>query len=197
MVIALLVFAGIYVTLWPQRNGQGVAACGGAAAQAAALRPLATGALAAFAVADHPGPVPAISFVDGTGERRTLADWRGKVVVLNLWATWCVPCKREMPELDRLQGEVGGDDFEVVAINLDRSGPQPGRDFYQETGLEKLGFYHDPDGRIFRDLRALGMPTTLLVDKKGCELGRLAGPADWAAGEALELVRAALAGTAQ
>ena len=102
-----------------------------------------------------------------------------------------------MPELDRLQGEVGGDDFEVVAINLDRSGPQPGRDFYQETGLEKLGFYHDPDGRIFRDLRALGMPTTLLVDKKGCELGRLAGPADWAAGEALELVRAALAGTAQ
>ena len=192
-IAALLLFAGVYVTLWPQRNGQDLSACAGAAEQAAALKPLATGAVAAVALSSAPKPVPEIFFVDGEGAPRKLSEWRGRTVLLNLWATWCVPCKREMPELDRLQADQGGEGFEVVAINLDRAGPGLGKDFYSEIALGNLGYYHDPEGRIFRDLKALGMPTTLLIDQEGCELGRIAGPADWAAPEAQALVKAASA----
>lgn len=190
-IVALLLFAGVYVTLWPQRNGQDLAACAGAAERVAALKPLTTGAVAAVALSSAPKPVPEIAFIDGEGVPRKLSDWRGRTVLLNLWATWCVPCKREMPELDRLQGAQGSESFEVVAINLDRAGPQLGEDFYTEIALENLGYFHDPEGRIFRDLKAIGMPTTLLIDDKGCELGRIAGPADWAAPEAQALVKAA------
>lgn len=193
-IAALLLFAGVYVTLWPERNGQDqVAACAGAGEKVARLKPLARGAVAAVALSSKPAQVPDIAFIDDKGGERKLSEWRGRTVLLNLWATWCVPCKREMPELDRLQAEQGGEGFEVVAINLDRAGPGLGKDFYSEIALNNLGYYHDPEGRIFRDLKAIGMPTTLLIDDKGCELGRIAGPADWAAPEAQELVKAAQA----
>lgn len=192
-VAALLLFAGVYVTLWPERNGQDLAACEVAGEKVAELKPRIRGAVAAVALSGSPRPVPDIAFIDGEGEARNLSEWRGRTVLLNLWATWCVPCRQEMPELDQLQADQGSEGFEVLALNIDRAGPHLGKEFYAEIGLASLGYYHDPEGRVFRELKALGMPTTLLIDHRGCELGRLAGPADWAAPEAQDLVRAAMA----
>ncbi|MDP2620466.1 MAG: TlpA disulfide reductase family protein [Hyphomicrobiales bacterium] len=192
---AILMLAGVYVTLWPQGNGEGIAECHPSATVAAALKPLARGEMAALLVADEPAPAAEISFIDAAGTPRALADWAGRTVLVNLWATWCTPCKREMPALDRLQAELGGETFEVVAINLDLGGPDKGKTFYGEVGLKSLAYYHDPEARIFRAVNAIGMPTTLIVDGKGCEIARVAGPAEWASEDALALLRAAIGGT--
>jgi thiol-disulfide isomerase/thioredoxin len=117
-------------------------------------------------------------------------------VLLNLWATWCAPCRKEMPALDRLQAELGGPDFEVVAINIDqRNLDRPGQ-FLDDIGVTRLVRYADATARVFQDLRAanraVGMPTTLLIDARGCELAILHGPAEWASDDAMKLVRAAL-----
>lgn len=190
-VVALAaVLAGVYVTLRPQGNGE-TADCTAAAARAAALQPLATGEVAALTLHKTPGPAAALTFIDGDGAERALGQWRGRTTLVNLWATWCVPCKREMPALDGLQAALGGDAFEVVAINVDLGGPDKGKDFYREVGLKSLAYYHDPKGDIFRRVRALGLPTTLLVDRDGCEIGRMAGPAEWDSDDAHRLVRAA------
>lgn len=192
---AILMLAGVYVTLWPQGNGEGIAACRASAAVAASLEPLARGDMAALVVAERPVPAAAISFVDGAGRKRTLSDWAGRTVLVNLWATWCTPCKREMPALDRLQAELGGEGFEVVAINLDLGGPDKGKGFYGKVGLKNLAFYYDSETKIFRAVNALGMPTTLLVDDKGCEIARMAGPAEWASEDALALLSKASGGS--
>jgi thiol-disulfide isomerase/thioredoxin len=189
----IAVLGGVYVTLWPQGNGEGIAECRGSATLAASLEPLARGEMAALVVADEPAPAAAISFVDDAGKTRALSDWAGRTVLVNLWATWCTPCKREMPALDKLQAALGGDDFEVVAINLDLGGPDKGKDFYGEIGLKSLAYYHDAESRIFRAVNALGMPTTMLIDKNGCEVARMAGPAEWSSEDALWLVQAATA----
>ena len=190
----IAVLAGVYVTLWPLGNGQRIAACQGSEALAARLRPLARGEVAALVVAEEPALAAEIAFIDGDGGQRTLSDWAGRAVLVNLWATWCAPCKREMPALDRLQAELGGGTFEVVAINLDLGGPEKGKRFYEEIGLENLGYYHDPEANIFRAVNAIGMPTTLLIDENGCEVARMAGPAEWASEDAFALLRAAMAG---
>jgi thiol-disulfide isomerase/thioredoxin len=192
----IAVLGGVYVTLWPQGNGEGIAACRGSATLAASLEPLARGDMAALVVADEPAPAAAISFIDDAGKTRALSDWAGRTVLLNLWATWCTPCKREMPALDRLQAALGGADFEVVAVNLDLGGPDKGKGFYEEIGLENLAYYHDPESRIFRAVNALGMPTTMLIDQNGCEVARMAGPAEWASEDAMRLVQATMAGAA-
>ncbi len=114
-------------------------------------------------------------------------------MLLNLWATWCVPCREEMPALDKLQAALGGANFEVVAINIDRGGPDKARDFLKEIGVNKLALYTDPSGKLFSTIRAVGMPTTLLIDREGREIGRLVGPADWASPEAKTLIEAAIA----
>ncbi len=117
-------------------------------------------------------------------------------MLLNLWATWCVPCRAEMPTLDKLEGELGGPDFQVVAVNIDTRNPQRPKDFLKQIGVKNLAYYADPSAQAFQDLkdigRAFGMPTTLLVDPKGCEIGTIAGPADWASNDALKLIKAAL-----
>ncbi|MGH6885371.1 MAG: TlpA family protein disulfide reductase [Geminicoccales bacterium] len=133
--------------------------------------------------------MPEITFDDAEGRTLTLADFRGKVVLLNIWATWCVPCRREMPTLDRLQAELGGPDFEVVALSIDRKGLPAVKEFYEELGLQELGIYVDPAGKASRELNALGIPTTLLIDGKGNELGRLAGPAEWDSPGMVEFLR--------
>jgi len=187
----IAVLAGVYVTLWPQGNGEGVAACRASTQLAASLGPLARGDMAALVVADPPAKAAAISFIDDAGETHALADWAGRTVLLNLWATWCTPCKREMSALDALQAELGAENFEVVAINVDLGGPEKGKGFYGEIGLKNLAYYHDPENRIFRAVNAIGMPTTMLIDEKGCEIARMAGPAEWASDDALRLVEAA------
>jgi thiol-disulfide isomerase/thioredoxin len=117
-------------------------------------------------------------------------------VLLNLWATWCVPCRKEMPALDALEGKLGGPAFEVVAINIDTRDPDKPRAWLKEVGVGRLGYYADPSAKVFQDLktvgRAAGMPTTLLVDPAGCEIGTVAGPAEWASEDAVKLVTAAL-----
>lgn len=132
-----------------------------------------------FVMHEAPRPLPEIKFEDENGEGLTLADLRGKTVLLNIWATWCVPCREEMPTLDALEAELGGPAFEVVALSVDRAGPEVVRKFYAEIGIEHLGLYIDASMRASFDLQAPGLPTTLLIDSEGRELGRLVGPAEW------------------
>jgi thiol-disulfide isomerase/thioredoxin len=132
-----------------------------------------------FSLHDAPRPLPEIRFESGDGKAMSLADFRGSVVLLNLWATWCAPCRREMPTLDRLQAALGGPDFQVAALSIDRKGLPVVREFYAELGLERLSIYVDETGAAQRALSVLGLPTTLLVDREGNEVGRLLGPAEW------------------
>jgi thiol-disulfide isomerase/thioredoxin len=187
--------AAVYGVKGLARNAD-EAACGAALQTAQRLAPLARGEVAAVAVADQPRRIPELAFKDPGGGEKTLADWRGRVVLLNLWATWCVPCRKEMPALDALQQDLGGERFEVVAVNIDTRNPDKPRSWLQEVGVKSLGYYSDPSAKVFQDLKligkAFGMPTTLLVDGQGCEIASLAGPAEWASADALALVRAAL-----
>lgn len=176
------------------------AGCAGAAAQAKALEPFAKGELAALKLTTTPKAVPDLAFTDGAGQPVSLSDFKGRVLLVNLWATWCVPCRKEMPELDHLQASLGGPDFEVVAINLDTRDPDKAQAFLKEINVSRLRFFADPQTRSFHALRAVGrgfgLPTSLLVDGQGCELGYLAGPAAWGGDDAKALVRAAVAGAA-
>lgn len=124
-------------------------------------------------------PLPVLAFTDAEGRPRTLADFRGKMVLLNIWATWCGPCRREMPTLDRLQARLGGDRFEVIALSIDRAGIGVVRAFFDEIDIENLRIFIDESGRAARDLKILGLPATLLIGRDGRELGRLVGPAEW------------------
>jgi len=156
----------------------------------------ARGEVAAVNVATKPLQLPQMSFRDGQGQERSMADFRGRTVLLNLWATWCVPCRKEMPALDALQAKLGGDNFEVVAFNIDTPDTEKPKNWLKEVGISKLGYYADPTAKVFQDLKevgkAFGMPTTLLVDREGCEIGTLAGPAEWASDDAVKLIETAL-----
>ena len=132
-----------------------------------------------FALHEAPQDLPNIRFATEDGTKGTLEDFRGKVILLNLWATWCPPCVEEMPTLDALQAELGGPGFEVVALSIDRAGPDVVRKFLDRIGLKNLGLYVDDTGLSFTALRVVGLPATLLIDAEGRELGRLIGPADW------------------
>jgi len=171
-------------------------ACAPAVALAERLAPLAHGEVAAFVVAEQPLRLPDLAFRDGAGGARHLSDWRGRTVLLNLWATWCVPCRKEMPALEALEGKLGSPAFEVVAVNIDTRDPDKPRAWLKDVGIDRLGYYADPSARVFQELkiagRAAGMPTTLLVDPAGCELGTVAGPAEWASDDAVKLISAAL-----
>ncbi|HUR43782.1 MAG TPA: TlpA disulfide reductase family protein [Aestuariivirga sp.] len=127
-----------------------------------------------------PKPLPEIHFTDGTGKARTLEEFKGKVVLLNIWATWCAPCRKEMPTLDRLQVALGGPDFEVLPLSIDSKGLEAVNKFYAETGVEHLSHYVAPSaGEAFDKLGIFGLPETFLIDRQGQELGRRAGPAEW------------------
>jgi thiol-disulfide isomerase/thioredoxin len=141
----------------------------------------------------EPKPAPDISFFDSEGTERTLEHYRGKVLVLNLWATWCAPCRREMPALDRLQAQLGDEGLLVMPLSMDRGGLDQIQEFYDEVGLPTLGIYHDPKAAAGRAFGALGLPTTIVIDREGREVGRLLGPAEWDSEEAVSLVRAVLA----
>ncbi len=146
-----------------------------------------------FAFATPPQALPDTSF-QGADAETSLAAYHGKVVVLNFWATWCAPCVREMPSLDRLQAMLGGDDFEVIALSEDRGGMPLVVRFYEKYGLENLARYLDPQGRVAAVLGVVGMPTTVVIDPEGREIGRMVGPAEWDSPAALALVRGVLGG---
>jgi thiol-disulfide isomerase/thioredoxin len=158
-------------------SGQGVAA------------PPITGSVVNFELLEASEAVPETVFGNAAGDEVTLADFRGKVVLLNLWATWCGPCMREMPSLDRLQAALGSEGVKVVALSQDRGGLKVVERFYAKHGLKNLGIYLDPKGKLSRALGARGLPTSVLIDREGRAVGRLEGPAEWDSPEALALIR--------
>jgi thiol-disulfide isomerase/thioredoxin len=132
-----------------------------------------------FIALETPRPLPPLNFVNGDGAAMTLDDFHGRIVLLNVWATWCVPCRKEMPALDRLQGKLEAADFAVVPLSIDHRGRDAVERFYRELGLTSLRIYLDPSGNAPYAINAFGMPTTLLIDRDGRELGRVIGAAQW------------------
>lgn len=153
---------------------------------------LAKGPMAAFLVHGTRKAVPVFTFTNDKGETLDLGQWKGKVVLLNLWATWCAPCRKEMPDIAALQRDLGGAEFDVVALSVDRKGLEASSAFLKEIGAESLKLYIDPEARSLAALQALGLPATILIDRKGMEAGRLLGPAPWNSAEAKALVQALL-----
>jgi thiol-disulfide isomerase/thioredoxin len=141
-----------------------------------------------------PSELPGVAFRDGDGRQRTLADFRGKVVLLNVWATWCPPCRKEMPSLDRLQARLGSDDFEVVALSVDRGGVELVRRFYNANGIQHLAIEVDSSAEAQGELGITGLPTTLLIDRQAREIGRFVGAADWYSSEATAFLMTVIAG---
>ncbi len=193
---ALIGFAGVYGIGGLRRNATGDAACRGAVDLARKIAPLAHGEVAALTMATAPLRLPDLSFEDADGKPRKLSEWRGRTVLVNLWATWCVPCRKEMPALEGLQTRLGGPNFEVVAINIDTRDPEKPKNFLKDAHLTRLGYFSDEKAKVFQDLktigRALGMPTSVLVDGQGCEIATIAGPADWDSDDAVKLITAAM-----
>jgi thiol-disulfide isomerase/thioredoxin len=193
---AAIGFAGVYGIGGLKRGPAGDPACRGAVGLARKLAPLAHGEVAALTMATAPLRLPDLVFEDAEGNSKKLSDWRGRTVLVNLWATWCVPCRKEMPALENLQTRLGGPDFEVVAVNIDTRDTEKPKNFLKEVNLTRLGYFSDPKAKVFQDLkaigRALGMPTSVLVDGKGCEIATIAGPAQWDSEDAVKLITAAV-----
>jgi thiol-disulfide isomerase/thioredoxin len=176
-------------------GGKGNAiACGNSFGKAAELAGLMRGDMAAMRPVRQPVAVGELAFNDDAGRRHTLGSLAGKALLLNLWATWCPPCRAEMPALDALQKEMGGRRFEVVAVSVDLGSPDKPKRFYAETGIASLAFRHDGTMEIFNRLKraglGLGMPVSVLVDAEGCAVGVLNGPAEWASPAAIALMGA-------
>ena len=196
VVAAGVVGLGAFYGLGGLKRSSGDPSCAGAVELARKISPLAHGEVAALTMATSPLKLPDLAFEDAEGKPRKLSEWRGKTVLVNLWATWCVPCRKEMPALDSLQAKLGGKDCEVVAVNIDTRDPEKPKNFLKEANLTKLGYFTDSKAKVFQDLKnigkALGMPTSVLVDGQGCEIANLAGPAEWASEDAIKLLKAAM-----
>lgn len=176
-------------------NSTNAAGCESAIQAGKRAGPFAKGEVASMGIAKSPISIADLAFKDGTGTDMTIADFKGRTVLLNLWATWCAPCRHEMPALDRLQAQLGGDAFKVVAVNIDTGNPEKPKKFLREIKAESLSYYADATMGVFNSLksrgRAFGMPTTMLVDPNGCEIGTMAGPAEWDSDDAIALIKAA------
>lgn len=194
---AIAGFAAIYVTLGPHDNAnvadgarQTVVSDVAGGAQPA---PVKTGQMAAFVRKASPEALPDITFKDSSGADRKLSDFKGRTILLNLWATWCAPCREEMPALNRLQEQLGSEKFEVIALSLDRQGADASKKFLDEVKATALGLYVDQTAKQGTLLKLVGMPTTILIDADGLEVGRLAGPAEWDSAEAKALIEGVIA----
>ena len=196
--LAVLGIAVLAFVLYGKAGGAGNQAageCRDSVQKSAALVPLAKGEVAGLKPLATPRPMPELAF-EGPKGPITLADFKGRTVLFNLWATWCVPCRTEMPALDRLQTELGGADFAVVALNMDTRNVEKVPVWLKENQISALSLYTDQPGNAFQKLRKeallTGLPTTLLVDGKGCLLAEMSGPAEWSGAEAVALIRAAV-----
>lgn len=149
------------------------------AADTEALMAMREGDMQKLIFHDTPQEVSNATFTDVEGGEFTLSDWKGKTVLVNFWATWCAPCRKEMPGLDRLQTEMGGDDFEVVTIATGRNSVQGIVKFFEETGVETLPILLDPQSKLGRDMGVLGLPITVILNEDGQEIARLRGDAEW------------------
>jgi thiol-disulfide isomerase/thioredoxin len=189
---------GVYVRQSGDSNVSAAVNCDAAVAAAGRLSGLATGEVAAFQPSKKAESFAGLAFKDADGKDATLAAFAGRIVLVNLWATWCVPCRTEMPALDRLQAAKGDARFAVVPVDLDVKGPAAARAFLDKIGVTHLPLYSDPDMNVFNELKrrglTLGLPTSLLLDGKGCRLGIVEGPAAWDSADAQALIEAAKAG---
>ncbi|MFI5014019.1 MAG: redoxin family protein [Hyphomicrobiales bacterium] len=198
--IGILALAGMSLAaagaFYATRGASGNSVCTAARLTAERLKPLAAGEVAAMRILDDPVPAPNLVFFADGGTPKKLADFQGKTVLVNLWATWCIPCRQEMPALDRLEGTLGSTKFQVVPINIDQRNPDKPRAFLQEAGVKHLAYFYDQSVTVFQDLKASakveGLPVSMLVGADGCALGIINGPADWGSADAAALVRAAL-----
>ncbi len=190
------IFVAVYVTGDRQGNGGEAGVCEAAAPLAVALDPLATGDLAAFQVAKEPDLLSDLAFLGAEEEPMTLADFEGRVALVNLWATWCAPCRAEMPALDRLEAALGGEDFAVVPVSVDTGERDRPAQFLESIGVERLPLYTDSSTKIFEALKgrgiAVGLPVTVLLDRNGCRLGHINGPAEWDGEDGRALIEAAI-----
>ncbi len=193
----LSAIAAVYVIGSPGGNTSAGKSCQASLAAASAAKPFARGDVAAFLPAQKPLDLRSLKFKGPNGEDVSIAQFTGKTVLLNLWATWCAPCRKEMPALDRLAQARNGDDFAVVTVNLDRGGPEKPKAFLDEIGVASLTYYSDASNAVFQDLRskarATGLPATILAGPDGCEIGTMYGPAEWDHEDALQLIDAARA----
>jgi thiol-disulfide isomerase/thioredoxin len=183
--------AVLYGTVAPA--GKAMSDCPADSAKLAArLVPFAKGELAALQLSSEPRRAIQVAFERDGGAKLTVADFKGRPILLNLWATWCIPCRAEMPALDRLQAAKGGPGFEVVAVNVDTARLERRAAFLDSVGVKSLTRYADPSGDAFetlhKDGKALGLPVTLVIDKDGCEVGAVEGGAKWDSAEARALV---------
>ena len=194
---ALLVLAAGAIGLYGMRRSAGKHAVhSGACAQsldvADAVEPLVRGEVAALTLASAPHQLGRIAFDDASGLKTTIASFSGKTILLNLWATWCVPCRAEMPALDKLQAQLGSDRFSVVPIDIDTVRLDKPRAFLKEIGATSLPYYADNTADILQSLKQdttiLGLPTTILIGGDGCEIGTMAGPAQWDSPDAKALI---------
>lgn len=195
-VAAATVFGVLYVTLADKGNQAVAAECRPAVERAQALDPAIGGELAAFRVSERPAKLSGLAFRGPDDAPLTLAAFKGKVTLLNLWATWCAPCRQEMPSLDRLSAALGGDRFAVVPVSIDVGDKARPAEFLQSIGVEHLPLYTDRSTEIFESLKreqlAVGLPVTLLLDANGCSLGHINGPAEWDSQDGRRLVEAAI-----
>jgi thiol-disulfide isomerase/thioredoxin len=132
-----------------------------------------------FTVFESPQPMPGLKFMNRRNLEISLQAFRGSFVLLNVWATWCAPCREEMPALDRLQRKLGGPDFHVLALSIDEAHPSVIRKFYERLEIETLFVYHDPTASAFSTLKLPGIPTTYLIDRDGMGIGYVVGPVEW------------------
>lgn len=202
--VAGVLAGGLAVYVMGSPSGNNVAAtapaddaCAASTGRAQTVAAAATGEVAAMLAASPPQSLARLTFNDPAGQPMTLGSLKDKVLLVNLWATWCAPCRAEMPALDALQGEMGGDDFEVVAVNVDTGDDEKPKKFLAEIGIENLAYYRDNTLGLFNELKrrslALGLPVTLLIDRDGCLLANMNGPAEWASADARRLIETALA----
>ena len=195
-VVAVLGLAGVAAFYSVAGDAGNSGSCKAARTAAARMQPLAHGEVAAVEVRERPQPAPELAFTAPDGKPTTLAAFKGKTVLVNLWATWCAPCLKEMPALDALQGDLGGPDFAVVAINIDTRNLDKPKAWLAENKVARLPFYSDAQAGVFQALRTAhkveGMPVSLIVDGQGCELAIIQGPADWASADAKALITAAM-----
>ncbi|MER9066654.1 TlpA family protein disulfide reductase [Mesorhizobium sp. M0902] len=177
-------------------GGKDDVTCAAKTDRAKKIAAAATGQVAALLPADPPQSLKSLAFNGPDGKPTTIADHAGKTVLLNLWATWCAPCRAEMPALDALQKEMGSDAFQVVAVNVDAGDDAKPKKFLEDTGVKSLGYYRDATMALFNDVKtrglALGLPVTMLIDGQGCLIAHMNGPAEWSGPDAKRLVEAAL-----
>ena len=164
-----------------------------AAADTAAIEAMREGDMRKLVFHAEPKPAGTAAFTDPEGGEHRLGDWDGKVVLLNFWATWCAPCRKEMPMLDALQTEFGGAAFEVVPVATGRNSPEGIRRFFAEVGVGNLPVLLDPRQELAREMGVFGLPVTVILDQNGEEIARMVGEADWASDNARAIVAALIA----